>query len=354
MAAERQESTNRVFAWLLGQDDNVGDTVLRREYANVLRSRGKIIASVGPASDGYIRGLGLQAGEMAVRPFPRWLVMLAVAAVRGRTTLAINAGEFSLTRPYAVRSFAMLPVIGLLRLRGGKVVWLGSGIPNAGVGAYRPIFRLLAHSTNLLKWRSSGSSELMIDAPWMPDWAFAVEPRPESGVARSTLGVSLRFDRPYPSEEWLGAVRDVARRLDLEVVAVAQVERDSPYAERLAHDLGGRAVVFTEGSHAEQEAKVRAEYSAMSMMLSDRLHGLIMAATEGAIPLGWCLTASDKIARHLDPAGLGFSSVPKGSEVQAIDRLDADQVSELQMATNDAVERARKELRVVAGEVASL
>ncbi|WP_246306502.1 polysaccharide pyruvyl transferase family protein [Herbiconiux flava] len=342
-----------VYAWLLGQDDNVGDTVLRREYANVLRQRGPVVAHVGDASDSYISGLGLKAGEHVHRRFLPWVRELRRASKEGPVTVAINSGEFALSRLYALMALPLLPTLRTVHRRGGKVVWLGAAVPYKGRWWLDWVFTDLFANVDLVKWRDNASAQVFEVAPWMPDWAFAAVPGGQDRE-RTTLGVSLRFDRPYPSAEWLTAVRDLSQRLGLDVVAVAQVQRDSDCARQLAADLGGRAVVFDGGSHVEQERIVRDEYRSMQVMLSDRLHGLIMSATEGVVPLAWCEAATEKIDRHLSPVGLGFATVPPGELLTSMSGLDRATVATLAETTRSSISAASAELSLVRSEVATL
>lgn len=170
---------------------------------------------------------------------------------------------------------------------------------------------------------------------------------------RVTLGLSLRGDRAYPTAAWLASVREAAQRLGLEIVALAQVERDSLYAQRLASDLGGRAVVFDGRSHREQELVVRTEYGRMRVLLSDRLHSLLIAATEGAVPLGWCEAATTKIARHFEPLGMPWVAVTPGHEADALAQLDQQTLDTLEEQGRKRTAAARTLVEEVAAHVAS-
>ncbi|WP_029151076.1 polysaccharide pyruvyl transferase family protein [Microbacterium indicum] len=289
----------QVFAWLTGQDDNIGDSALRRGYADALRRRGPVTAFVGGASDSYISGLG---DVTPIADLDAWLRSAISAATTGPATLAINAGEFTFSGTYTLQLLRILPALCRFRAAGGRVVWLGAAVPSAPRDRAW-LFRRLFHAADLIRWRDDATSHVFCVAEAMPDWALALEPSP--AAERTALGISLRFDRPYPSPAWIASVRDLAGRLSLDVVAVAQVQRDSPYARRLAADLGGRHVVFPSGrSHAEQEAILRREYAGMAAIVSDRLHALLIGLSEGVVPLGHTESARPKLARHFDSLGL--------------------------------------------------
>lgn len=327
-----------VYAWLIGQHDNVGDTVLRREYANALRRRGPLVVYVGWVHDGFIEGLALQPEDRVFRKYLPWVFSALRATASRRVTIAINSGEFALSRLFALMALVLIPIAKLANRTGGDVVWLGAAVPGRARFGLGWIFEALFNTATLVRWRDHASSDYLAPAGWMPDWAFAViSDRPSR--PRRTVGVSLRFDRPYPSEEWLEAVRSLAGRLSLDIVTIAQVDRDTGYAERLAHDLGGRVVPFAGSGHLEQESIVRSEYAGMQLVLSDRLHGLIIAATEGAIPLGWCEASTEKLSRHLDPMNLGWATVSRDRLLESIRSLDDMQLRTWERELRAALER---------------
>ncbi len=344
-ALDRRSGRGAVFAWLTGQDDNLGDSALRRGYADALRARGDLVAYVADASYAYVSGLGLGRADRVSTNLGAWLGEALAAARRGPATLAINAGEFTFSGRYTLQMLRILPALWRFRRRGGAVVWLGAAVPGPRRGRTW-LFHRLFRCADLVRWRDARTSEVFAPAPAMPDWALALEPSGPS-AARGALGVSLRFDRPYPSQAWLSAVRELAARLDLEVVAVAQVARDTEYALRLAADLGGRAVEFGEVTHAEQEAVLRGEYAAMRLILSDRLHALLIALSEGAVPLGLAEAATDKLARHFDALGMPWATASASERITRLAALDDASLSQL---ADDAARRlgdARGELDAV-------
>lgn len=335
--------SEKVYAWLTGQDDNVGDSALRRGYVEALQRRGDLVAYVADASDEYISGLGLSERDSTEAGLGKWLRAALRDAKQGPVTIALNAGEFSFSNRYTLMMLTVVPALNALKRRGAKVVWLGAAVPRAPrerAWLFRPLFS----SSSLTRWRDEGSSTAFAAAPWMPDWALALKP---TGPAqdRSSLGVSMRFDRPYPSASWITAVRELASRLSLDVVVIAQVVRDSETAEKLARDLGGRAVAFPEGrTHAAQEALLRDEYAGFDLMISDRLHGLLIAATEGAVPLAWCEEATEKMGRHFRALGMPWAVVQRSDAVQKVRDLGPAELTVMRDELGTAMEKARGEL----------
>lgn len=345
---------NDVLAWLTGQSDNIGDSALRRAYAAALGDIGEVTAWAGDPARGYVSGLGLPESSIS-HTFGSWYRRLAVAACKRGSVFAFNAGEFVVTREYFFGLVAAAPLLLLLKARGGKIIWLGAAIRSTKPGFTAP-FIWLARSASMLRWRDTASSEILgVAAPTMPDWAFALTAQ-GSSKTRDRLAVSLRFDREPPSTEWIRSVPALAERLGLRIVTVAQVERDAPLARRLADLWQCETLGWTSDSHAVQEHAVRELYSRSAAVISDRLHALVIAGTEGAVPLGWTTQNSVKIGRHFDAVGL--HGVAQGGEraVTCLDGLDSVELERRRARFARALERSQialAELRADLRRVAS-
>ncbi|KQX05667.1 hypothetical protein ASC59_16480 [Leifsonia sp. Root1293] len=318
--------------------------MLRRPYADALRDAGPLTVWAGPPESGYVRGLRLSAGEASVS-FVAWYLRLLRASVTGKPVFAFNAGEFGVTKAYFGGMIAALPVLALIKVKGGRVVWLGGGVKVRKSGFMWP-FDLLARWCDVLLWRDVDSPRLMGRGAVMPDWGFGLDGQqtlaPDGPVTeRPLLAISLRGDREYPSLRWVRAVRELATRLSLEPVVVVQVEDDDAMGSRLARDLGARFVGWQFDDHLAQEAVVRATYAQSRVTLSDRLHGLIIAATEGSVPLGWCDRATRKISQHMEVVGLPWVGPDGRDNADRIGELTPDALAELVPLAHSGVRSAR-------------
>jgi hypothetical protein len=172
-------------------------------------------------------------------------------------------------------------------------------------------------------WRDAATAGYLGQGGIMPDLAFAGVSSPANvsgadvdgsdasgGARRDVLVVSMRSDLGYPSAAWLAGVRAVAADNGLEIWCVTQVLRDDNKCGQLATDLGGQALRWNGTAHDEQEQHLRALYHRAALAVSDRLHVLVGALTEGAVPAALLVDAkSDKIARHFAAAGLHDVSI---------------------------------------------
>ena len=340
-----------VYAWLGGQRDNVGDSALRRAYADALRQLGPLVIWSGGPDDDYDSGLGLTDRDRVSTSFLRWTGELLGQSLRGGAVLALNAGEYTLTHRYFLKSLSLLPVAAILRARGGKVVWAGAAIPKTRRG-YGWLFRLYARMSNVLLWRDNETAAVLYPADTMPDWAFGLAASDDADGARERqhLVISLRFDRPLPSQAWADDIQALAVRLGLRIRIVTQVRRDDFRARELMGMFGQAEILeWSEADHRARESRVREIYRSARVVLSDRLHVLIMAATEGAVPLGWVEAATTKIDRHFGEVDLGWvASSDIAFSLAGLDDARLEQMSaQVAIATQVSRERLDDVARII-------
>jgi polysaccharide pyruvyl transferase WcaK-like protein len=238
--------------------------------------------------------------------YPQRRAWLEASSRVPRPVYVVNAGEINPhpERPYprALRAAELRDTVA----RGGLIVAAGLGLKDP-LAAARARFEPALRNAAVMSWRDQTSRDAAGFGVVAPDWAFALgSPASEwqASRARRLIAVTLRFDRPWPEDRWFREVRELAVRTDTRIVTVAQVARDAPRAVRLAEALDAEYLVPPSTRHDDLDVYVRSVYSRSLVVVSDRAHGLIMGATEGAYPLG---TAADpqKIRRLLDAAGVG-------------------------------------------------
>ncbi|MDJ0376221.1 hypothetical protein [Cryobacterium sp. PH31-L1] len=305
-----QRMLRDIFVPARGQYDNIGDILLRRQLLDWLRASGPLHVYVGEAPDGYAEGLGLTPGDVQYRSFRRWYAAALASAARGHASYVFKPGEIQLTLVGMKEHLAMLPVLALVRARHGRVARVGVGSRN-----FAPLPRALMGPSialsNVSLWRDAATAGYLGQGSIMPDLAFAGAGSADSGSAgRDVLVVSMRSDLEYPSAAWLAGVRAVAADNGLQIWCVTQVLRDDDKCVQLAADLGGEALRWNGTGHDEQEQRLRALYRRAALTVSDRLHVLVGALTEGAVPAALLVDPkSDKIARHFAAAGLHDVSI---------------------------------------------
>jgi hypothetical protein len=347
---------NEIFVPAIGQYDNIGDIVLRRPLLQWLRELGPLHVFVGSgAPQGYVAALGLGPGDRVYRSFGRWYVAGLWAAARGRFNYAFKPGEIQLTWRGLKEHLSMLPLLSLARLRGGRIVRVGSGARNFARGP-RLLLMPSVHLAHLVLWRDEETAAFMGQGGAMPDLGFAdgdACPR-TAGDDRPWLVVSMRGDRLPIPDAWVQAVRALAVRQGLRVRVVTQVARDETLSCQLAERLGAELLGWDGQAHDVQEQRLQQAYRAAAVVVSDRLHVLVAAFTHGAIPVALLVDGSGKIARHFHAAGIG------GIDVH-LDGRTAEQLADaMETVVNrgptlfDALAQARARLQDVRSRVAAV
>ncbi len=318
------ELTQLVHVHLAGQDDNLGDSVLRRGYLDALRgpNRRFRLLGHGQTSD-YLAGLALTEADEWFESRSQWLESPGAASA---PVHAFNAGEINpagSTYPTDRRA----QELAATRNAGGVAVIAGIGLKDTEQS--RSVkFLAPFRDADIVSWRDSGSQAAAGFGEVNPDWAFALGTSTSEWhpvASRKLIAVTLRFDRAYPDATWMAAVQRLAKQTSTQIVTVAQVARDAPRAVRLAADLGGVYLGAPSFAHDVLEEHVRGLFQRSLAVISDRAHGLIIAATEGAYPIGSGANPH-KISRLLDEVGLGslvgaYDALPDFVELFA-DRLD--------------------------------
>ncbi|WP_223881186.1 hypothetical protein [Nesterenkonia ebinurensis] len=293
-----------VFIEPKGQDDNLGDSVLRAALIDAVRGEGQRfhLHLEGQTSD-YTTGFRLGPEDVVHSSRGQWL---ATSEASKRPVWLFNAGEWILQQPNTFPGRRRTEELNHVLKQGGSVIVSGLGVRDPFRAARVTIDPVLMRA-DVVSWRDEPTRHAVGFGKFAPDWAFWLG-TPTSqwtpAPARPLLAVTLRFDRPWPADGWFTAVRELAARTSTQIVTVAQVGRDAPHAVRLAKALGAEYLAPPSMSHAPLDAYIREVYSRSLGVISDRAHGLIIGATEGAYPIG---TAADpgKIRRMLDVAGLG-------------------------------------------------
>jgi len=296
----------RTFVSLTGPAGNIGDALIRRETLRwASGTSDELVAYTGDAPDVWLTQLGVPDDAIVLRSkksVPRWLWMLLTAP--RRPVLVFEAGEIPLDRGNGMRELVFLAETLIVRLKGGAVIRPPRGIrapswPAAG------IHRLAARLSQVTLWRDASTMEIARSGRLAPDIGFSAGRR--AGLDwrdRTELVVSLRGARPLPNAEWIRAVRESAEREGLRIRTVVQVREDEDRARELAHLLGGEFEPWGDTDPLAHEERLRERYDAARLVISDRMHVLVLAALSGAVPLELVPDPTAKITDAFSAIGL--------------------------------------------------
>lgn len=307
--------TRRTRTWhtyLTGQYDNLGDALLRRAMVDALAGVGPLHVYVGAAPADYVAALRLPASSHVYRSRLRWIAATAAHMVRpGRSVFLGNPGEISSSRTELALGTVSAALMTLGRLSGNPGYRTGVGARDRR----RPwsLGHEWAHRVATRRvWRDDVSRAMYGDGIVAPDWAFALAPH-DARAPRDLVVLSYRGDMPRPTATALSTVRDWSRSRHLELVVISMVGRDVDENERTAAELGIRHIHAQNGGLEEAERVTRDAFARAQIVLSNRIHVLIVGAVDGATP-GAVLAHSDlKAARTMRGANVPFSSVSAGA-----------------------------------------
>lgn len=304
--SSRAPRATRTFVSLTGPAGNIGDALIRRETLRWAEGTSdELFAYTGDAPDVWLKQLGVPAEAVLLRTkrsVPRWLWLILTAP--RRPVLVFEAGEIPLDRGNGLREIVFLAETIIVRLKGGIVVRPPRGI-RAPSWPAMAIHRLAARLSQATLWRDASTMTIARSGRLVPDIGFsagALDGLPWS--ERTELLVSLRGARPLPDAEWFRVVRESAERAGLTVRTVVQVREDEDRAREVARLLGGEFDAWGSTDPLVQERRLRERYEAAQLVISDRMHVLVLAALSGAIPVELVPGPTAKIADAFAAIGL--------------------------------------------------
>lgn len=305
-----------IFIPIVGQFSNVGDTLHRRILLDWLKDAGILHIYIGKAPASFISGLQLPANSILYRNVYSWLWKLMLSGYK-KTDFVFNPGEMTFRKKRLFYELLLIPFLILTRLKKGSIMRIGVAAKSNTSINFPFLWRLCLSLTTAIYWRTNDSKERFGLGEVAPDLGFADDTHSLKGSLandkRDLLIVSMRADRKEPSDNWISAIKAVAKRSNLTIKTLSQVKMDNSRTTKLGKKLSAEAVVWNDCfNHIEQEDRVRDIYAKAKIVLSDRLHVLIAAATEGCIPSCVLTARSDKVRHHFDV--VGFEGVELLSE----------------------------------------
>lgn len=341
----RVRPATRTFVSLTGPAANIGDALIRRETLRWARGTSdELVTYVGDAPDAWLRQLGVPTGTRVLRgkrSVAKWLWLIATAP--RHPVLVFEAGEVPLDRGNVLREAVFLTETLIVRLKGGVVVRPPRGI-RAPTDPARWLHARAARLSQVTLWRDADSAALAGGGRVVPDIGFAAGIRPgRADGERDELIVSLRSARPRPDATWVEAVRQTAAAHDLRIRAVVQVREDEARARELAEALGGEFEPWGNRDPLAHEELLRERYDAARLVISNRMHVLVLAALGGAVPVELVPSPTRKITDAFATIGLdGITFDAAGADADAQRRFLQTQLERAPEVRTHVAEAARR------------
>ncbi|WP_149196344.1 polysaccharide pyruvyl transferase family protein [Luteimonas suaedae] len=311
------------------QFSNAGDALINRELLSLLRQYGELkVASAGaPAS--FLEEIRVKHDEIAFRG--KWRLMaslLGSAILRGgcKHYLVLTPGDPpGGVSPGDIFRAALFP---LLKLFGVRIIKIGASISRMD-GLRLRLEAKLSRSMYFYGIRDAGSVSRarqydFSSVEYCPDLAFNLPVNAKPSTQGQVL-VSLREDNLDTEEiaQLHARVRALAETIGGSVCLesttfISQVERDIEPMRRLSTIWRGSDAY---ARHASKIADLESAYSGTTFVVSNRLHVILLAASQGALP--FCLAIGGKnrkITDLLHSVGLGGLIVDGGKPLMTLEQ----------------------------------
>ena len=323
---------------LYSDDENLGDVLINRLLVLELRKYGAVVFPTKSLSTAARDRLGLEEAQVWRIPDRRFKLLLAalllLRGLAGRKTFRfLQPGHFYRTEPQSFRRITylkrLLPTLlyhglGLRNCRVGLSVGPLSELEERIEVALRPYFHCYSarERYSLSYLRNLG----IPGVSFCPDMAWLLTPDPVGTRARPLAVISFRQsllgseDGAYEaSDGYLRYILAIARHLEnalgLGIAVAYQVERDEAFSHAISRFLSGNGVRIVECRRIESEGEARALYQKASVVVSNRLHALLLGFSAGAAPLAVVSREHSKIIGVLEEAGLRHAIVPFDEDI---------------------------------------
>ncbi|MEB2848151.1 polysaccharide pyruvyl transferase family protein [Endobacterium cereale] len=302
------------------QYENAGDALINRELLKVLRRWGSVRVAQSGAPEAFMRQLCLEPEELHYESRPALWMGAFLAGTQARFSrterpyLALTPGDPGgiFDRDVMLRGALTL----MLTLAGVRIVRLGVSLGRMSRGRLRFeafMSRFYVH----IGIRDSQSLDLarahgFLNCGYFPDFALALDPTERSpktddhfnvvvSLRDDNLGWADRATLVRKLDQVIGAV-SASQAVSLHFVA--QVGIDGAFARYLKDRYAGRiSSVMSEEQNIDRLANI---YCRADLIVSNRLHALLLASACGAVPLGLLFPESNvKIVGLLGDLGLG-------------------------------------------------
>ena len=287
------------FCSVLAQEDNLGDVVIRREMLRVLRETcDEVVVYAGRSGASYRASYDLDGTTVLTRPgrFQARLVRAALGRERPLLVFAPGPARLGGDRRSLLKGVANLANVVLVRLGRGEAMTLGRAVRTGG-RAGRAVEALSVRLQSLYVARDDVTRGVLGPRVRVaPDLALARDDGPATGAADAMV-LSFRGDREVDPALVRRAL-EAARRTGTRPVLVTQVRRDGAQHARLAAEHGIEHVAW-EGEHRAQLERVTATMRTARVVVSDRLHALLLGARNGAVVVPVATPGSDKLPTTL-------------------------------------------------------
>ena len=323
-----------IYLSLKTQYENLGDEVINGLMLRELCRRTNVVALAEGVPRWYIGNLKQLLGDLAdkiqfVSSSTTFIRKLLAAGLFGPESLMFTScGDVSSTRSNYNRHLLFEALQYLPNLRLGMV---GASYSNVSRSEAR-LLQVAHRRSSALSVRDRRSQQVLarsqVTVPVVPDLAFLMPTTApaSTGPNRDLALIMLREVAHVPFGQTLALTTNLAANLKLNRLRPAiawQVGRDAAFGLRLA-DAAELPIVTPAEQTNGRFAKACELYDRTAVIFSNRLHGLLVAGSRGAIPVALLDIQERKIRGIFEDAGLTDMILP--GDVGSIGAEDIEQV----------------------------
>lgn len=291
---------NKIFFTANTQFENMGDGIIGRELLKLMRERGNLLVDNRRAPVWYDKVLNLDPSESLRESsggFKRRIVISSIQSwfAKSNVYLALTPGHLYGSGP-VTREIVYVAFMFFLKVIGVKVVRYGCSLgPFRGFSEWVEKYKAYCFSAYTARdsitinyVQSLGINKVT----YFPDLAFGLDYQGGVSERKYPIGMSFRTGTISESDQFylekleahlltskfISSVRH-------SILFCSQVGRDHAYLQALKEKSNSDGdLVLYEGSN-ESINEIFACYDQVNIVLSNRLHVLICAASRGSIPV---------------------------------------------------------------------
>lgn len=279
---------------------NLGDSIIARELLNILKKMGELIIDDRGSPDFHIDILNVNKSNLVTSGstgFKRSMILTALKSLltSNQVFLVLKPGHI-FGGGSKMREIAYVSFLILLTLLKVKVIRVGVSLgpfSNTGlffekIKSFFMHFHSAREDISIEYMKSNGISKLK----YFPDLALFLTNQFESKIKKFDFCLSFRTgtisdnDEAYVKalEEKIGKSKFISSE-NLSSCFVAQVDRDKKYVAYLKKNIRPDAQLFTYDNTLSSAVDIFKIYGKVRFCISNRLHVLLFAASQGALPI---------------------------------------------------------------------
>lgn len=283
------------------QYENTGDVLINKSLIQLLRQQGNVIVNDTQMPQWYLQSLNLHDKERITRNSSSFTVCLLKSLFKRNVKVYLIAGPpghlFGNSIKKSFRNIISGLFFMILQLFGAKIIKIGFSMGPIGKTLawtewFRALFTdhyLVRDSITLKLAKSIGISK----ASFFPDLAWMYEVEAFTPVEnKSTIVISFRNSivEGMSSDLYLQKLRETLFAMlknadgDFKIVVSYQVERDFHFCKKLFEELSEEMSVSFNNVQITLE-NAASTYTSASCIITNRLHGALLAYKYGALPI---------------------------------------------------------------------